>query len=132
MKRKNTITIRTNLGFAIYSFIVAIFLLCLMLYFKDIIYLIVSMYFVCISFLSYSFKITLDLSQLDNNILIINRDHKTYTFNVKDLEFTIIINILILNDTNLTLNLENNYKLIRELKKLGATEKELEWVLFLH
>lgn len=126
MKRKSAITIRTNLGLAIYSFIVAIFLLCLMLYFKDFIYLIVSMCFVCISFLSYSFKITLDLSQLDNDILIINRDPKTYIFNIKDLEFTIFIDILILNDKNNTLHLEKNSKLIRELKKLGAIEKELD------
>lgn len=126
MKREKTITIRTNLGLAIYSFIVAIIILCITLYSKDITYFILSMCFVCISFLSYSFKIILDLSQLDDYILIIIKDHKTYTFNIKDLEFSFLINILILNDNNTTLHLEKNNKLIRELKKLGAIEKELD------
>lgn len=125
MKRKKIITIRTELGFSIYCFIMAIIILCIRPYSKDILYLIISICFVCISFLSYSFKIILDLSQLDDHILSITRDHKSYTFNVKDLEFAIFINILILNDKNLTLILPKNYKLIRELKKLGAIEKEL-------
>lgn len=126
MKRNNTVTIRPCFSFVIYSLICAIIMLYATVYTKDIIYLVFSLCLFCICFLAYSFKILLDFSQLENNILIVSKYKKPYSFNVTNLDFIIFINIVILTDRNSIVYLEKSGKLIRELKKIGAMEKELK------